>query len=121
MDKFNMNNSDKKEFLNKWESQVRKGVLDFIILLYLQKKEYYGYELITAIKDSTEMVISEGTIYPLLNRMKKQGLVSSQWIEMETGIPRKYYKITDIGKIMLDEMKNSWIKINFNLQKLMVR
>lgn len=111
---------DKKSFLNKWESQVRKGLLDYIILLYLNEKQYYGYELISDIKKISEMEISEGTIYPLLNRMQKDGLITSSWVEMEVGIPRKYYKILPEGKDVLKNMKNSWSQINNTLHKLMV-
>ena len=116
MGKFN-----KREFLNKWESQLRKGILEFIILLFLKDKEYYGYELINEIKKFTSMTISEGTIYPLLNRLKKEGLITSSWVEMETGVPRKYYTITEEGKNVLEEMKDVWLPVNFSLQKLMVK
>jgi len=116
-----MSKFDKKEFINKWESQLRKGVLEFIILLYLQDREYYGYELISGIKQFTSMTISEGTIYPLLNRLKKEGLITSKWVEMETGVPRKYYQITEEGKSALDEMKDTWMPINFSIQKLMIK
>ena len=62
----------KDAWIGNWESQVRKGMLDFIILLCLQKREFYGYELIKLIKKASELDISEGTIYPLLNRLKRK-------------------------------------------------
>ena len=111
--------SQKTETPQKWESQVRKGMLDFIILLCLERKEYYGYEMIKTIKETAEMNLSEGTIYPLLNRLKNEELISSRWVEMPTGIPRKYYQITDKGKKALVEMKNSWKQFNASLQSLM--
>ena len=110
---------NKEFFLSKWESQVRKGLLDFIILMYLHKKKYYGYELISEIKKISAMQISEGTIYPLLNRIKKEGLITSSWVEMEKGIPRKYYEILPKGIQTLAEMKESWAQINDSLQNLM--
>ena len=110
-----------QKFITKWESQLRKGTLDFIILHYLKEKEYYGYELINDIKQSISMRLSEGTIYPLLNRLKKEGLISSKWVEMETGVPRKYYKITEAGKKTLKDMKISWEQLNRSLQKLMAK
>ncbi len=106
--------------IEKWKSQVRKGVLEFVILLVLQKKEYYGYELIKQIKELTEIDVSEGTIYPLLNRLKNAELISSKWVEFETGVPRKYYTITDAGKDAVKNMKESWMNLNFSIQKLMV-
>ncbi len=110
-----------KEKLNKWGAQIRKGLLDFIILLYLRKKEYYGYELIREINKLAGMDISEGTIYPLLNRLKKEELIESKWVEMETGVPRKYYRITESGMNALESMKDSWMQISFSLQQLMVK
>jgi len=109
---------EKGSFLSKWESQVRKGTLDYIILLCLKKQEQYGYEMIKTIKSVAGMDISEGTIYPLLNRLKKDELISSRWVEMETGIPRKYYKITDKGLQTLKEMRVSWDQFNISLNLL---
>ena len=106
---------EKGSFLSKWESQVRKGTLDYIILLCLKKQEQYGYEMIKTIKSVAGMDISEGTIYPLLNRLKKDELISSRWVEMETGIPRKYYQITNKGLQTLQEMKVSWNQFNRSL------
>lgn len=110
-----------KDTSGKWESQLRKGLLEFIILLYLREREYYGYELITDIKSFLSMNISEGTIYPLLNRLKKEESITSKWVEMETGVPRKYYSITIKGKNALEEMKDSWIQINYSIKKLMAK
>lgn len=110
---------NRTEWIQKWESQVRKGMLDFIILLCLEKKEYYGYDLIKTIKLTEDMNISEGTIYPLLNRLKSQELISSKWVEKDTGIPRKYYHITDKGRDILGAMKHSWGEFNKALKSMM--
>ena len=91
-----------------WESQVRKGMLDFIILLSLRSKERYGYEMIKTIKSIVGMDISEGTIYPLLNRLSKEELISSNWRVVENTIPRKYYQITEKGFHSLHNMENFW-------------
>ena len=109
---------EKETHLSNWESQVRKGTLDFIILLCLQRQEQYGYEMITTIKSVAGMNISEGTIYPLLNRLKKDELIESRWVEMETGIPRKYYQITEKGLQTLKAMKVSWDKFIASLRLL---
>jgi len=108
----------KGTFLSNWESQVRKGTLDYIILLCLKRREQYGYEMIKIIKSVARMDISEGTIYPLLNRLKKDELIASRWVEMETGIPRKYYQITEKGLQTLKEMKVSWDQFNTSLSLL---
>jgi len=107
------------EWIGNWESQVRKGMLDFIILLCLRKREYYGYELIKEIKSAAEIEISEGTIYPLLNRLKKDGLVTSRWEEKDSGLPRKYYGLTDKGRAALAEAGKSWRTFNASLERFM--
>ncbi len=87
-----------KEFNIRWKSQIKKGLIEYMILLLLEKKTYYGYELIDMIKQESSIEIAEGTLYPLLNRLKKDGMLSSKWHELESGIPRKYYTITEKGK-----------------------
>ena len=94
--------------ISSWESQVRKGVLELVILLHLSRREMYGYELIRTIKEGAELNLSEGTIYPLLNRLQKEGLIDSRWAEMDTGKPRKYYKLTQLGSDYLPAMKDAW-------------
>ena len=93
-------------------------MLDFIVLLCLEKQEYYGYELVRATKARAELDISEGTIYPLLNRLKSEGLIGSRWVEMEAGIPRKYYRLTAKGQSLLAEMKASWQRLRESLERL---
>ncbi|NHA05067.1 PadR family transcriptional regulator [Mucilaginibacter sp. HC2] len=102
----------------KWETQMKKGTLDFIILLLLKKKEQYGYELLEQIKLASGYDISEGTIYPLLNRLKDDLLIESKWVEMETGMPRKYYSITNNGQASLDKMITFWTVLSANLENL---
>jgi PadR family transcriptional regulator PadR len=116
MKKFDLH---EEEMIRKWESQVRKGALDFLILLFLRKKEFYGYELIKVIKETTKLEISEGTIYPLLNRLKKEQLIAARWLEMDAGIPRKYYQITEKGTRALEEMTRSWKQFTTALRGLL--
>ncbi|MBI3134462.1 MAG: PadR family transcriptional regulator [Bacteroidetes bacterium] len=108
------------DFVNNWASQVKKGTLSFIVLNILRKKEVYGYELIEEIKKFTAIEIAEGTLYPLMNRLKKENLVASKWVEQETGIPRKYYSLTKKGVSTLAEMQAYWTnleKVIYKLQK----
>jgi len=105
--------------LDKWHSQIRKGTLEFIILLILQKNEFYGYELIKQIKMTLDLETSEGTIYPILTRLKKAELVSDRWEHSDTGMPRKYYSITKKGIESLDLMKSEWTDFVSSIQKLM--
>jgi len=97
-----------KVFIQKWKSQVKKGTLAFIVLTVLKNNEFYGYELIEEVKKHTEIEIAEGTLYPLMNRLKKEELVTSKWVEQESGIPRKYYSLTETGEETLTEMLRYW-------------
>lgn len=107
------------EFIEKWQSQVKKGTLSFIVLLVLKEKELYGYELIEKIKGLTSIEISEGTLYPLMNRLKTDALLESKWVEQETGIPRKYYFLTQSGEKTLEEMKKQWADLQITIKKLL--
>lgn len=86
--------------------QLKKGVMEIIVLSMLKKKDFYGYELVSEISKYIEM--SEGTIYPLLNRFKKDGLVDTYLAESHTGPPRKYYRITEAGHTEYDESVQEW-------------
>ncbi len=102
-------------FVDKWKSQVKKGVLEYIILILLHQTELYGYELLDKLKDTTGYDVAEGTIYPLLNRLKDEKLITSYWKEMDSGVPRKYYKMTDEGIAILAHMQAYWIELNNNI------
>jgi PadR family transcriptional regulator PadR len=105
-------------FVTNWKSQVKKGTLTFIILNVLKENEYYGYELIEQIRKHTEIEIAEGTLYPLMNRLKNENLVSSKWVEQETGIPRKYYCLTDVGTTTLIQMNEYWENLAKSINKI---
>lgn len=105
--------------ITKWESQVRKGVFDFVILLCIEEEAFYGYELMRRIKDIAKIDVAEGTIYPLLNRLAKEGLVTSKWVEKESGMPRKYYQITTQGRRVLAGMKLSWRDFCISIDQLL--
>ncbi|QIG89063.1 PadR family transcriptional regulator [Chryseobacterium sp. POL2] len=108
-----------EEFINKWISQLKKGTLSFLVLSILRNgKQHYGYDLIHEIKKQTEIDIAEGTLYPLLNRLKTENLVTASWIEQESGIPRKYYTITELGKNTILEMKSYWAQLNNTIEKI---
>lgn len=107
-----------ESFIAKWMSQVKKGTLTFIILSVLKDKEFYGYELIEEVKKHTDIEIAEGTLYPLMNRLKKEELVSSNWVEQESGIPRKYYSITNTGNETLMQMRKYWSNLENSIKKI---
>jgi PadR family transcriptional regulator PadR len=93
--------------IEKTNAQMRKGVLEFCILLIISEHEVYASDIITKLKEA-KLLIVEGTLYPLLTRLKNDGLLSYRWEESKSGPPRKYYEITDSGRSFLEEMKKSW-------------
>jgi len=92
------------------KAQMRKGVLELITLSIISKKEAYPSDIIKELKDA-ELIVVEGTMYPLLNRLKNAGLLQYNWKESTSGPPRKYFQITDEGKVFLEELRNTWDKL----------
>ena len=107
-----------ESFIHKWQSQLKKGTLSFIVLNILKDKEYYGYELIESVREHTEIEVAEGTLYPLMNRLKKDELVTSKWVEQESGIPRKYYSLTDMGVNILKQMQVYWDDLETSIKRI---
>lgn len=89
------------------KAQMRKGILEYCILSILLKGDAYASSIINELKDS-QMIVVEGTLYPLLTRQKNQGLLNYRWEESTQGPPRKYYTITDKGRAVLDELDSAW-------------
>ena len=89
------------------KAQMRKGVLEYCILLTLSKQDAYASDIINLLKES-EMIVVEGTLYPLLTRQKNAGLLSYRWEESTQGPPRKYYTITEEGRNFLNDLDQSW-------------
>ncbi|HQI45098.1 MAG TPA: PadR family transcriptional regulator [Bacteroidales bacterium] len=87
--------------------QMRKGVLELCILSILAKKDSYVPDIIEQLKEA-KLIVVEGTLYPLMTRLKNEGFLSYNWVESRSGPPRKYYKLTPLGKILLKDQKKSW-------------
>lgn len=92
------------------KAQMRKGILEYCILSILSKGDAYVSAIISELKES-EMIVVEGTLYPLLTRQKNQGLLSYRWEESTQGPPRKYYAITDKGRAVLSELDTVWVDL----------
>jgi PadR family transcriptional regulator PadR len=99
------------------DTQFKKGVLELCVLSILQKKDYYGYELVEKI--SRSITISEGTIYPLLRRLQKEGYLATYLKESREGPSRKYYILTKKGKQREKELKTEWKTFAEKVNKLM--
>jgi PadR family transcriptional regulator PadR len=92
------------------KAQMRKGVLEYCILSILKDGEAYTSDILDTLKDA-KMLVVEGTIYPLLTRLKNAGLLSYRWEESTSGPPRKYYELTETGKIFLNELNTTWSEL----------
>ena len=89
------------------KAQMRKGVLEYCILSILRDQDAYVAEILSTLKDA-KMLVVEGTIYPLLTRLKNAGLLSYRWEESTSGPPRKYYGLTETGRLFLKELNTTW-------------
>ena len=89
------------------KAQMRKGVLEYCILSILNGEDKYASEILDTLKDA-KMLVVEGTIYPLLTRLKNAGLLNYRWEESTSGPPRKYYTLTETGKLFLKELDTTW-------------
>ncbi len=98
-------------------SQMRKGVLEYCILCILSRKEAYASNILEELK-AANMLVVEGTLYPLLIRQKNQGLLSYRWEESPQGPPRKYYVITEKGRAQLAEMDAAWAEMVNSIETL---
>ncbi len=93
--------------LENTKAQMRKGVLELCILNMLSAKDAYANQIIEELKQA-ELIVVEGTLYPLLTRLKNGGLLSYRWEESTSGPPRKYYALTELGKAALNELRQTW-------------
>jgi len=92
------------------KAQLRKGILEFCVLALLHKEEAYPSDLLQALKNA-QLLVVEGTLYPLLNRLKNAGLLTYRWEESKSGPPRKYYSLTEQGKTFYNELSTSWVEL----------
>jgi PadR family transcriptional regulator PadR len=97
------------------QSQLKKGVLEYCILSIIMKGEVYPSEIIEKMK-SANLVILEGTLYPLLTRLKNADLLSYRWVESNSGPPRKYFSLTDKGQEFYLSLQQTWMEINTAVQ-----
>jgi PadR family transcriptional regulator, regulatory protein PadR len=101
-----------------WEAQLRKGCLEMAILASLWQGRLYGLEILRSLSQSSELEVAEGTLYPILARLKNEGLLQSEWVEAEAGHPRKYYWLTAPGQRRAKEMAGTWSEFTAKLAAL---
>jgi PadR family transcriptional regulator PadR len=100
-------------------SQLRRGVLEFCVLALLRDGERYSFELVRALGDAEALVTSEGTLYPLLGRLRRDGMVTSSWRESASGPPRRYYRLTAEGDAALRGFTGTWAQFRDSVDSLM--
>jgi PadR family transcriptional regulator PadR len=91
-------------------TQLRKGVIEYCVLAMLGKTSRYGGELIQMLRNHDGMLVTEGTIYPLLSRMRADGLVDTEWRETAGGSPRRYYRLTEAGQKAVADFRREWLR-----------
>ncbi len=103
----------------KWDIQLRKGALELVILAVLKDRELYGLEILETLKTEAGFLIPSGTIYPLLDRMKRDGLLSSNWVHSDEDRPRKYYNLTKKGQGRFKDLKDNWTTFTRDIEKVL--
>jgi len=98
-------------------AQMRKGVLELCILSILSHNEMYSSDLLAALKEA-QLLVVEGTIYPLLSRLKNEGLLKYRWEESPTGPPRKYFSLTEEGKSTQETLKSTWQQLSESVNRI---
>lgn len=99
------------------QAQMRKGILEYCILSIIKEKEAYPSEILDKLKDA-KLIVVEGTLYPLLTRLKNGELLSYRWEESPSGPPRKYYCITELGKAFIEELDATWQELRNAVEKI---
>ena len=103
--------------INSKSAQMRKGVLEFCILSILKKREAYPSEILLQLKESN-LIVVEGTLYPLLSRLKNEELLAYRWEESKSGPPRKYYSLEKKGEVFLKELESVWTEMVETVNKI---
>lgn len=98
------------------QTQMRKGILEYCVLLIISRGEIYASDIIAELK-SAKLLVVEGTLYPLLTRLKNNGLLSYNWVESTSGPPRKYYTLTPLGVSILAQLDVTWQELSFAIAK----
>lgn len=92
------------------KAQMKKGILEYCILAIIKRGEVYASDILEELKEA-RLIVVEGTLYPLLTRLKNDGLLSYQWVESKSGPPRKYFQLTDEGTQFLNELDQTWVEL----------
>lgn len=101
-------------------NQFKKGTLELCIMALISQGKHYGYDLVCVLRKN-DLVVAEGTVYPILSRLRKEGLLNHKWVESKQGPPRKYYRITKKGRQKLKNDLQSWTKLSENVNQIITK
>lgn len=102
------------------KAQMKKGILEYCILAIIKRGEVYASDILEELKQA-ELIVVEGTLYPLLTRLKNEGLLSYQWIESKSGPPRKYFQLTPDGELFLKELASTWNELTTSVNQIVLK
>lgn len=111
-------NNDIQKIVEKTQKQLRRGILELCVLSIISEKEAYPSDIIDRL-EKAKMIVVEGTLYPLLTRLKNAGLLAYNWRESTSGPPRKYFHLTEKGENFLSELKKSWNELIFGVELIL--
>jgi len=114
-----MTNKNTKDVENT-RAQMRKGILEYCILLVISRGKMYANDILKELKKA-DLIVVEGTIYPLLSRLRNAGLLTYKWEESKSGPPRKYYYLTDDGTDTMNELSITWQQLNKTINNLLIK
>jgi PadR family transcriptional regulator PadR len=100
-------------------TQLRKGVIEYCVLAMLRDRAHYGGELVQVLRGQDGLLTSEGTIYPLLSRMREEGLVETEWREAAGGSPRRYYRLTRSGQKSVAQFQQEWVRFRSTVDAIL--
>lgn len=99
------------------KAQMRKGIIEYCILSVVSEKDVYASEIIERMKEA-QLIVVEGTLYPLMTRLKNEGLLNYRWEESKSGPPRKYYTLTETGRNFLKQLDTCWLELINSVNKI---
>jgi PadR family transcriptional regulator, regulatory protein PadR len=99
--------------------QLRRGALEYCVIALLRERPRYGFDLVRELSEAEGLLTSEGTIYPLLSRLRKEGLVTTSWQESGSGPPRRYYALTTDGRAALDRFRQDWTRFRDGVDRVL--
>ncbi len=109
---------DNSKYLENWNIQMKRSVLPYIVLSIINKQECYGYLISVLIEQAMGFEVTDGTIYPILARLNKEELIKPKWVMKDSGMPRKFYEITESGKQCLNDISTNWDEMINGINKL---